>query len=91
MVQVGYPGENRINILIQVVAGLNTDLEVATAELDQTHVMLKDAYERIARLEAEHDGRDPPEQPAEFPCTAVSPPRKRLRYGSSIATTDLLE
>ena len=90
VVPLGDPEEVRLNVLAQVAAGLNTDLEGATAELDQTHEKLKEAYARIAQLEAERDGRELPERLAETPCPAVSPPRKRLRYGSSIATTGLL-
>jgi hypothetical protein len=51
---------------------------------------LKDAYARIAQLEDERDGREPPVQPDMTPFPAESPPRKMLRYGSSSATTGLL-
>jgi hypothetical protein len=80
----------RLHTLAQVTAALNTDLEGATSELEQTHGELKYAYARIAQLEAEHDGRARPVQPDETPFLAESPPRKRLRYGSSSATTGLL-
>jgi hypothetical protein len=72
------------------MAALNTDLKGATSELEQTHGELKDAYARIAQLEAERDGREPPVQPDETPFPAESPPHKRLRYGSSSTTTGLL-
>jgi hypothetical protein len=50
----------RLHTLAQVTAALNTDLEGVTSELEQTHDELKDAYARIAQLEAERDGREPP-------------------------------
>jgi hypothetical protein len=77
----------RLHTLAQVTATLNTDLEGATSELEQTHGELKDAYARIAQLEAERDGREPPIQPDETPFHAESPPPKRLRYDSLSATT----
>jgi uncharacterized protein YhaN len=46
----------RLHTLPQVTAALNTDLEGVTSELEQTHDELKDAYARIAQLEAEHEG-----------------------------------
>jgi hypothetical protein len=49
-----------LHTLAQVTAALNTDLEGVTSELEQTHDELKDAYARIAQLEAERDGREPP-------------------------------
>jgi hypothetical protein len=80
----------RLHTVAQVTATLNTDLEGVTFELEQTHDKLKDAYAMIAQLEAEHDGREPPVQPDMTPFPAKSPPRKRLCYGSSSATTGLL-
>lgn len=80
-----------LNILVQVTVALNTDLEGATSELDETHEKLKEAYTRIAQLEAERDGREPPTRHVEIPYLAVSPPHKRVRYGSSAATTGLRE
>jgi hypothetical protein len=81
----------RLHTLTQVTAALNIDLEGVTSELEQTHDKLKDAYSRIAQLEAERDGREPPVQPDVTPFPAESPPRKRLRYNSSSsATTGLL-
>jgi hypothetical protein len=80
----------RLHTLAQVTATLNTDLEGATSELEQSHGELKDAYASIAQLEAERDGREPPVQSDETPFPAESPPCKRLRYDSSSATTGLL-
>jgi hypothetical protein len=80
----------RLHTLTQVTAALNTDLEGVTSKLEQTHDELKDAYARIAQLEAKRDDREPPVQPDVTPFLAESPPRKRLRYGSSSATTGLL-
>jgi hypothetical protein len=50
----------RLHTLAQVTAALNTDLEGATSELEQTHGELKDTYARIAQPETERDGREPP-------------------------------
>jgi hypothetical protein len=81
----------RLHTLAQVTAALNIDLEGVTSELEQTHDELKDAYSRIAQLEAERDGREPPVQPDVTPFPAESPPCKKLRYNSSSsATTGLL-
>jgi hypothetical protein len=80
----------RLHTLAQVTAVLNTNLEGATSELEQTHGELKDAYARFAQLEAERDGREPPVQPDETPFPAESPLCKRLRYDSSSTTTGLL-
>jgi hypothetical protein len=80
----------RLHTLAQVTAALNTNLEGVTSELEQTHGELKDAYARIAQLEAERDGREPPVQRDETPFPAESPPRKRLCCGSPSATTSLL-
>jgi hypothetical protein len=61
------------------VAGLNTNLDSATLDLSRIHE-LEDAHARIVALEAQLEGRDPPE--AEVPIIVVSPPRKRIRYGA---------
>jgi hypothetical protein len=71
-----------------VTAALNTDLEGATAELDMTHRDLQNAQARIAQLEAQLAGQQPPEE-AEASCPSQSPPRKRLCYGTAAATTRL--
>jgi hypothetical protein len=80
----------RLHTLAQVTSALNTDMEGVTSELEQTHDELKDAYARIAQLEAEHDCREPPVQPDETPFPAESPPPKRLHHCSSSATIGLL-
>jgi hypothetical protein len=75
----GGAGEDRLNTLPGVVAGLNTDLDSATLDLSRVHLELEDAHARIVALEAQLQGRDPPE--AQVPAMALSPPRKRIRYG----------
>jgi hypothetical protein len=71
-----------------VVEGLNTDLDSATLDLSRVHLELEDAHARIATLEAQLKGRDPPE--AQDPAMALSPPRKRIRYGEPESITRLL-
>jgi hypothetical protein len=80
--------DSRVDILARVTAALNTDLEGATAELDRTHQELQNAQARIAQLEAQLAGQQPPDE-AEASCPSRSPPRKRLRYGTPAATTSL--
>jgi hypothetical protein len=75
----GGVGEDRLNTLAGVVAGLNTDLDSATLDLYRVHLELEDAHTRIVALEAQLDGRNPPE--VQVPAMALSPPRKRIRYG----------
>jgi hypothetical protein len=41
-------GEDRLNTLAGVVAGLNTDLDSATLDLSRVHLELEDAHARIA-------------------------------------------
>jgi hypothetical protein len=53
--------EDRLNTLASVVAGLNTGLDSATLDLSRVHLELEDAHARIAALEAQLDGRNPPE------------------------------
>jgi hypothetical protein len=43
------------------VAGLNTDLDSATLDLYRVHLELENAHARIAALEAQLQGLDPPE------------------------------
>jgi outer membrane protein TolC len=69
--------DSRVDILARVIVALNTDLEGATAELDMTHRELQNAQARIAQLEAQLAGQQPPEE-AEASCPFRSPPRKRL-------------
>jgi hypothetical protein len=80
--------DSRVDILARVTAALNTDLEGATTELDMTHRELQNAQARIAQLEAQLVGQQPPEE-AEASCPSWSPPCKRLRYGTLGATTHL--
>ena len=80
--------EDRLNTLPSVVAGFNTDLDNATLDLSRVHLELEDAHARIAALEAQIQGRDPPE--AQVPAMALSPPCKRLRYGETGSITRLL-
>jgi hypothetical protein len=56
----GGAGEDRLNTLAGVVAGLYTDLDSATLDLSRVHLELEDAHARIATLEAQLQGRDPP-------------------------------
>jgi hypothetical protein len=84
----GEPGEDRLNTLAGVVAGLNTDLDSATLDLYSVHLELENAHARIAALEAQLQGLDPPE--AQVPAVALSPPRKRMRYGEPGSVTRLL-
>jgi hypothetical protein len=58
---LGGAGEDRLNTLAGVVAGLNTDLDSATLDLSRVHLELEDAHARIAALEAQLQGRDPRE------------------------------
>jgi hypothetical protein len=40
-------GEDRLNTLVGVVAGLNTDLDSATLDVSRVHLELEDAHTRI--------------------------------------------
>jgi BMFP domain-containing protein YqiC len=57
-----------------VVAGLNSDMNSATLEILKMHEKLEEAHARIAELEAQLEGMEPPE--VEVPISALSPPRK---------------
>jgi hypothetical protein len=70
------------------VAGPNTDLDSATLHLSRVHLELEDAHARIAALEAQLDGRNPLE--VQVPTMALSPPRKRIRFGEPGSITKLL-
>jgi hypothetical protein len=48
----GEVGEDRLNTLVGVLAGLNTDLDSATLDLSRVHGELEEAHARIAALEA---------------------------------------
>jgi hypothetical protein len=84
----GEAGEDRLNTLAGVVAGLNTDVDSATLDLSRVHLKLENAHARIAALESQLQGLDPLE--AQVPAMALSPPRKRLRYGEPGSVTRLL-
>jgi hypothetical protein len=84
----GGAGEDRLNTLAGVVASLNTDLDSATLDLSRVHLELEDAHARIAALEAQLQGRDLLK--AHVPTMALSPPRKRIRYGEPGSITGLL-
>jgi hypothetical protein len=71
-----------------VTAGLNTDLEGETTEMDRYQEELKAAQARIAYLEAQLVGQQPPQKAMSYQTTA-SPLRKRLRYGTVHAMTHL--
>jgi hypothetical protein len=79
IVVLGEAGKDRLNTLVGVVAGLNIDLDNATLDLSRVHGELEEAHARIATLEAQLEGRNPSE--AQVSVIAVSPPRKRIRYG----------
>jgi hypothetical protein len=81
-------GDDRIDILARVTAALNTDLEGATTEMDRYHEELQATQAKIARLEAQLAGQRLPQEVVPYHTTA-SPPRKRLRYGTTEATTCL--
>jgi hypothetical protein len=44
--------EDRLNTLVSVVAGLNTDLDSVTLDLSRVHRELEEAHAKIAALEA---------------------------------------
>ena len=71
-----------------MVAGLNTDLDSSTLDLYRVHLELEDAHARIVALEAQLDGRNPPE--VQVPAMTLSPPLKRIRYGEQGCITRLL-
>jgi hypothetical protein len=85
---LGGAGEDRLNTLAGVVAGLNTDLDSATLDLSRVHLELEDAHARIAALEALLQGWDLLE--AQVPTMALSPPRKRIRCGEPGSINKLL-
>jgi hypothetical protein len=78
----GGAGEDRLNTLAGVVACLNTDLDSATLDLSRVHLELEDAHARIAAVEAQLDGRNPPE--VQVPAMALSPPER----GSAMENQD---
>jgi hypothetical protein len=84
----GEVGEDRLNTLVGVVAGLNNDLDSAILDLSKVHEDLEDAHARIVALEAQLEGRNPPE--AQVPTIDVSPSRKRIHYEALGSITRLL-
>ena len=84
----GEAREDRLNTLVGVVIGHNTDLDSATLDLSRIHEEPEDAHARIAALEAQLDGRNSSE--VQVPAMALSPPRKRIRYGEPGSITRLL-
>jgi hypothetical protein len=88
VVPIGDFRDSRVDIHARVTVALNTDLEGVTTELDITHQELQNAQVRIAQLEAQLAGQQPPKE-AEASCPSQSPPCKRLRYGTPAATTRL--
>jgi hypothetical protein len=87
-VVLGEAGEDCLNTLVGVLAGLNTNLDISTLDLSRIHEEPEDAHARIAALEAQLEGRNPPK--AQVPAIVVSPPRKRIRYGALGSITRLL-
>ena len=51
----GGAGEDRLNTLASILAGLNTDLDSATLDLSRVHMELEESHARIAALEAQLD------------------------------------
>jgi hypothetical protein len=84
----GGANEDRLNTLSGVVASLNTDPDSATLDLSRVHLELEDAHARIVALEAQLDGRNPPE--VQVPAMTLSPPLKRIHYGEQGSITRLL-
>jgi hypothetical protein len=84
----GGADEDSLNTLACVVAGLNTDLDSGTLDLSRVHLELEDTHTRIVALEAQLEGRNPPE--VQVPAMALSHPRKRIRYGELGSITRLL-
>jgi hypothetical protein len=77
---LGEAREEHLNILVGVAAGLSSDLDSSTLEISKKHEELEDAHAKIAKLEAQLEGREPPE--VDVPLIAVSPPHKRLCFGA---------
>jgi hypothetical protein len=84
----GGANEDRLNTIAGVVASVNIDLDSATLDLSRVHLELEDAHARITTLEAQLDGRNPPE--VQVLAMALSPPLKRIRYGEPGFITRLL-
>ena len=79
---LGGDEESRVNIIVRAVAALNTDLEHVTNQLDKTQDRLREAHHKNRQFEAQPAGEAPPPvQEDEPPLPALSPPRKRIRFG----------
>ena len=74
--------ETRVNVTVRALAGVDTDQRSVVNQLDDTQDRLREAHNRICQLEAQLAGEAPPpvleEEP---PLPALSPSRKRLRFG----------
>jgi len=78
-----------VSILARATAALNTDLEGVTTELVRTQDRLMEAHDRIRQLEAQlAGGAPPPAQEEEPPFPALSPLRKKLRFGNITSLED---
>jgi hypothetical protein len=57
----GEAGKDRLNTLVGVVVGFNTDLDNTTLDLSRVHGELEEAHARIVALKAQLEGRNQPE------------------------------
>jgi hypothetical protein len=79
----GEAAEDRLNTLVGVVAGLNTDLDSATLDLSRVHGEIEEAHARIAALEAQLEGKI---HPKPMSLTLLCP---RLARGFAMEPQDL--
>nr|CAB3480140.1 unnamed protein product [Digitaria exilis] len=80
----GPTADPRLNVLAQVTAALNTDLEGVINELAQ-------AQERIVELEGQLFQQPSQEDVEERMANVRSPPRKKCRYGAPSSVTQFRE
>ena len=79
---LGEDKENRVNVIVRALAGVDTELRSVVNQLDDTQDCLREANHRIRQLEAQLTGEAPPPIPEEEPpLPALSPSCKRLRFG----------